>query len=399
MWHDKHAFFFSFRLEMMVISKPCVCTSNKKQVNRIGRDLIAHISYINLFSFCYCLHFLSYINLISSWLVCVARTMPGSFYSNLLRNAPPKLSQSIPNSRSTITCLLCRWFSSTDGTKGEVSNGEVSALDDDLFVHKSKSSFADPPNPIPNRPLRPKRNQFHGTGNHQSSDNSFLEKFKLADQRKRDNLSEIPRQQEKEQETRVKEPLPADADVIFKQMKEGGLIPSAVAMLDGLCKDGLVQEAMNLFSLMREKGTIPEVVIYTAVVEGFCKAFKFDDAKRIFRKMQSKGITPNAFSYNVLIQGLCKGRSWDDAAEFCTEMCEAGHSPNMATLVGLVDGYCREKGFEEAHSVVLRLRQKGFFVEEKAVKQYWDKRGPFSEKVWEAIFSRSPEKKDSKFQR
>jgi len=89
-------------------------------------------------------------------------------------------------------------------------------------------------------------------------------------------------------------------------MKETGLVPNAVAMLDGLCKDGLVQEAMKLFGTMREKGTIPEVVIYTAVVDGFCKAHKFDDAKRVFRKIQSNGITPNAFSYGVLIQGLSK---------------------------------------------------------------------------------------------
>ena len=68
---------------------------------------------------------------------------------------------------------------------------------------------------------------------------------------------------------------------IFKKMKETSLIPNVVAKLDGLCKDGLVQEAMKLFGLMREKVTIPEVVIYIAVVDGFCKAQKLDDAIRI----------------------------------------------------------------------------------------------------------------------
>ncbi|KAK1381706.1 hypothetical protein POM88_019441 [Heracleum sosnowskyi] len=120
-------------------------------------------------------------------------------------------------------------------------------------------------------------------------------------------------------------------------MKETGLIPNAVSMLHGLCQDGLVQEAMKLFSLMHETGTIPEVIIYTAVIEGFCKAHKLDDAKRIFRKMQGNGISPNAITYGVLIQGLVHKKSLDDALVFSVEMLEAGHSPNLATFTGLVD--------------------------------------------------------------
>ncbi|RLN34266.1 uncharacterized protein C2845_PM03G08710 [Panicum miliaceum] len=103
-------------------------------------------------------------------------------------------------------------------------------------------------------------------------------------------------------------------------MKETGLIPNTVSMLDGLCKNGLVQDAIKLCGLMREKVAIPEVVIYTAVVEAFCKAAKLDDAVRIFRKMQGNGVIPNAFSYWLLIQGPYKGGRLDDAIGFCVEM-------------------------------------------------------------------------------
>ncbi|KAI0489376.1 hypothetical protein KFK09_029218 [Dendrobium nobile] len=179
-----------------------------------------------------------------------------------------------------------------------------------------------------------------------------------------------------------------DSDQIFKKMKETGLIPNAVAMLDGLCKDGLVQEAMKLFGLMREKRTMPEVVIYTAVVEGFCKAAKFDDAKRIFRKMQKNEIVPNAFSYSVLIQGLCKGKRLEDAVEFSMEMLDAGHSPNGQTFTGLVDVYCKEKGIQEAEELVSSLRKRGFALDEKAIREHLDKKGPYSPMVWEAIFGK-----------
>ena len=223
---------------------------------------------------------------------------------------------------------------------------------------------------------------------------SFLDKFKLGFDNKTMNSSEVASSNQAEEAKRsnpnqpAQESMPQDANEIFKKMKETGLIPNAVAMLDGLCKDGLVQEALKLFGLMREKGTIPEIVIYTAVVEGFTKAHKADDAKRIFRKMQSSGISPNAFSYTVLIQGLYKCSRLQDAFEFCVEMLEAGHSPNTTTFVGLVDGFCKEKGVEEAKGAIRTLIDKGFTVNEKAVREFLDKKAPFSPSVWEAIFGK-----------
>ncbi|XP_038976727.1 pentatricopeptide repeat-containing protein At4g38150-like [Phoenix dactylifera] len=220
---------------------------------------------------------------------------------------------------------------------------------------------------------------------------TLFKKLNLGDAGRGGKVEEAPQKQTKQSygpDSMVPESQSEDADEIFKKMKETGLIPNAVAMLDGLCKDGLIQEAMKLFGLMREKGTIPEVVIYTAVVEGFCKAAKFDDAKRIFRKMQKNGIMPNAFSYAVLIQGLCKGGKLEDSVEYCIEMLGAGHLPNAATFTGLVDTYCKEKGVEEAGSLVRTLRERGFAMDEKAVREHLDKKGPFSPMVWEAIFGK-----------
>ncbi|CAN6544889.1 unnamed protein product [Malus baccata var. baccata] len=230
------------------------------------------------------------------------------------------------------------------------------------------ASEQQPPDPIPNRPLRGQR-----LSNPQTSNLQFLNKNSPISARRGESPSSPPLEEPQE----VPEPPQAaeEADQIFKKMKETGLIPNAVAMLDELCKDGLVQEAMKLFGSMREKGTIPEV--------------KFEDAKRIFRKMQSNGIVPNAFSYTVLIQGLYRANNLEDAAEFCSEMLEAGHSPNVATFVRLIDAICKEKDMEKAESVIGKLKQKGYLVNEKAVKEFLDKKAPFSPRVWEAIFGKN----------
>lgn len=223
------------------------------------------------------------------------------------------------------------------------------------------------------------------THNDKKSSGSILETVDLGD-------TSPPRTAKKVRPNNMKIEPPAGADEIFKKMKETGLIPNAVAMLDGLCKDGLVQEAMKLFGSMREKGTIPEVVIYTAVVEGFCKAAKFDDAIRIFRKMQKNEIVPNAISYGIIIQGLCKGKRLDDGIEFCYEMIDAGHAPNAASLIALVHGFCEEKGIEEAAKVLKSLREKRFAIDDRKVREYMDKNGPYSPAVWEAFFGKKKQR-------
>ncbi|KAJ7975890.1 Pentatricopeptide repeat-containing protein family [Quillaja saponaria] len=366
-----------------------------------------------------------------------------SFSHSHFDSSPPPLS-----GFSSMAPLLenLRWFSSTNGKPPLRASDDLLRQNPESDLHgddSKRSVQLSPPEPIPNRPLRgdkpfnqsppdfresnrahrsfslkfddenskagngDKTNKFSqgspsqnlnrnmaGRTKRDESDESFLDKFKLAFDnnrgKPRENGSSVPSAEENKTNPNPpdREPAPQDADEIFKRMKETGLIPNAVAMLDGLCKDGLVQEAMKLFGLMREKGTIPEVVIYTAVVEGFAKAQKPEDAKRIFRKMQNNGISPNAFSYTVIIQGLYKCNKLEDAVDFCVEMLEAGHSPNVTTFVGLVGGFCKEKGVEEAQSLIRTLREKGFCVNEKAVREFLDKKAPFSPPVWEAIFGK-----------
>ncbi|KAI4347927.1 hypothetical protein L6164_008700 [Bauhinia variegata] len=260
------------------------------------------------------------------------------------------------------------WFlpESYSHNKDGSINGSTRATDD-FSLTEAESGFSDsgnngngnreaysieqnPSKPIPGRPLR---------------DNSFLERFKLGFDEQSTNPSETPAGNQSEEDGSnpdqlITETGPQYVDEIFKKMKENGLIPNAVAMLDGLCKDGLVDEAMKLFGLIREKRTLPEIV--------------------------ENGISPNAFSYTVLIQGLYKCQRLQDAADFCVEMVEAGHSPNVITFVGLVDSFCVEKGVAEAQGVIRTLIEKGFTVNEKAIREFLDKKAPFSSSVWEAIF-------------
>ncbi|CBI37710.3 unnamed protein product, partial [Vitis vinifera] len=255
-------------------------------------------------------------------------------------------SHSSPSNPSPLPLpLLLRRFSSIDAsssTRGAsrredlANNSDLfspsTEPDDDTYGRKSSSSCgggssSNPPNPIPNRPLRgeqrmnrppphiPQRKlglpkdegvdrASQASPFNQPSpaekvgatlEDGFLERFKLGVQKKERPQESAAAQPSREQDANHgKEQPPQNADEIFRKMKESGLIPNAVAMLDGLCKDGL---------------------------------------------------------------------------------------------------FCKEKGVEEAKNVIVTLKQKGLFVDDKAVREYLDKKGPQSPLVWEAFFGKkSPQR-------
>ena len=57
-------------------------------------------------------------------------------------------------------------------------------------------------------------------------------------------------------------------------MQDVGISPTIVtycALIDGLCKLGLVKEAVNHFRRMTDIGLQPNVVVYTSLIDGLCK--------------------------------------------------------------------------------------------------------------------------------
>ncbi|XP_073147183.1 uncharacterized protein [Henckelia pumila] len=276
-----------------------------------------------------------------------------------------------------------------------IGDGRNSNYTPELIPNRSLSGQS-----LPHHHKFPKSNLGNENENLRSckgiGDDDFVERLKLGlDLKSRDTKLDSAYSRSEPSENAEPRVPPHGADMIFKNMKKTRLIPNAVAMLDGLCKDGLEQEAMKLFGLIRESGSMPEVVVYTAVVEGFCKACKFEDALRTFKKMQSNDVVPNAHSYGLLIRALCRGKRLDDAFSVCIEMLEAGHSPNLATFIDLVDEHCQEKGLEAAGNVIHAMTEKGFSIEEKAVEEYLVKKGPFLPLVWKAVLGKEASKRTS----
>ncbi|KDP21351.1 hypothetical protein JCGZ_21822 [Jatropha curcas] len=53
---------------------------------------------------------------------------------------------------------------------------------------------------------------------------------------------------------------------------------SYAGIIDGLCKDGLIEKAKELFKQMKDMGIFPDVVVYTSLLQGVCSHGEWEDA-------------------------------------------------------------------------------------------------------------------------
>ncbi|KAK4858823.1 hypothetical protein QYF36_022628 [Acer negundo] len=83
-------------------------------------------------------------------------------------------------------------------------------------------------------------------------------------------------------------------------------IVSYNSMIDGLCKDGLINKAKELLSEMKGMRISLDVVSYTSLIHGLCYWGKWEDTKDLFAEMRDQRVQHDVVTINVIIDELCK---------------------------------------------------------------------------------------------
>ncbi|KAG8655412.1 hypothetical protein MANES_04G038100v8 [Manihot esculenta] len=179
---------------------------------------------------------------------------------------------------------------------------------------------------------------------------------------------------------------PKDLQFIFHKMRSEGLINNAVKMFDALSKDGLTHEALELFSQIKDKGHMPDVVAHTAVVEAYANAGQSKEALKVFLRMLACGVAPNVYTYSVLIKALAADGKLADANKYIMEMMSKGMRPNAATYTAVFEAYAKEQKEDQAREFLQQMKEKGFVPDEKAVREILNKRGQVFRTVINILF-------------
>ena len=71
---------------------------------------------------------------------------------------------------------------------------------------------------------------------------------------------------------------------------------------------------------MADKGCMPTKVTYNVIIDGLCKAGLLDDALKMKKYMVENHLAPDKFTYSALINGCCMKRKFGEAKSILSEM-------------------------------------------------------------------------------
>ncbi|KAM3704711.1 hypothetical protein ACJW31_03G026300 [Castanea mollissima] len=138
---------------------------------------------------------------------------------------------------------------------------------------------------------------------------------------------------------------------LFNTMQACGQHPDPqtyAILLDGLCKNKLIVEAMTLFQQMEDKRLGHNIVISSILIDGLeffdslpTKGLQpnglIDEACELLETMGVNGCSPNDRTYNKIIQGLLQHNETSKATKYLQIMVDKGFSADVTTASMLVD--------------------------------------------------------------
>lgn len=135
-------------------------------------------------------------------------------------------------------------------------------------------------------------------------------------------------------------------------------------LIDGLCKEGHVDKAVDLCNFAQKKGFSLSVAIYNSVINGLCRQGCIVEALRLLDSLEKIDIVPSKITYGTVIDALSKEGQLLDAKKLFETMLHENAKPNTHIYNSLIHGHCSLGQLQEALNLFLDLGVKGLKPDE-----------------------------------
>nr|GME18535.1 putative pentatricopeptide repeat-containing protein At1g12700, mitochondrial [Ipomoea batatas] len=145
-------------------------------------------------------------------------------------------------------------------------------------------------------------------------------------------------------------------------MQEEGPKPNTIAyniVIDSLCKDRIVDQALGLLSEMIERGVPPNILTYTSLIQGLCNFNRWKEVTKLMNGMVLHNVYPDVHIFSILIDALCKEGMLESAETIIQIMIQRKIYPNVVTYSTLIEGYCLQERMDEVRKVFRRMVESG----------------------------------------
>jgi len=121
-------------------------------------------------------------------------------------------------------------------------------------------------------------------------------------------------------------------------------------VIDGLCKGGYLNKALDLCAFVEKKGMNLNIVIYNSIINGLCHEGRLIEAFRLLDSIEKLNLVPSEITYATVIYALCREGFLLDAEHVFSKMVLKGFQPKVQVYNSLLDGISKfgqlEKAFE-----------------------------------------------------
>ncbi|KAL5726876.1 hypothetical protein ACHQM5_000124 [Ranunculus cassubicifolius] len=147
-----------------------------------------------------------------------------------------------------------------------------------------------------------------------------------------------------------------------EEMINRGASPTLVTcntFVNGFSKWGRMTEAREEFTNILSRNLVPDIVSYNSLIYGYCRIGNLEEAFLLFDELRSKHLVPTVVTYNTLVDGLCRLGDLESAQALKEEMSNEV-TPDLFTYTSLVNGFCKMGNLEAAKEVFEEMMNKGF---------------------------------------
>ncbi|KAL0415788.1 UNVERIFIED_CONTAM: Pentatricopeptide repeat-containing protein PNM1, mitochondrial [Sesamum latifolium] len=174
---------------------------------------------------------------------------------------------------------------------------------------------------------------------------------------------------------REKDPfrLEAEAGNVLIEMERNGVprdVETFNVLITNLCKIRKTEDAMKLFSRIREWGCYPNETTYLVLIKSLYQAARVGEGDEMIDMMKSAGYGDalDKKAYYEFLKILCGIERIDHAMSVFTKMKEDGCEPGIKTYDLLMGKLCAHGRLDKANALYKEAESNGLPVEPKAYK-------------------------------
>merc|ERR1719387_572487 len=135
---------------------------------------------------------------------------------------------------------------------------------------------------------------------------------------------------------------------LLKDMRAAGISPDKITystLVKGHCFSGSIDAAFAVFQEMRDvDALVPDEMLYNSLLDGCAKEHRLQEALDLFAMMRAEGVRPSNFTLCNLVKLLGRARRLPQAFSILDELCGAGGlRPNVQVYTCLMRA-CMDNG-------------------------------------------------------